>query len=172
VEREIVNKVAQSSLVTIDLENLYDHGERVLYDLKDNLFEGLILKEKDFRAFLKLNDWSAYKAKHVAIYCSADAIIPRWAYMLLAVYLEPYAKTIVYGDSAVLENHLFNIALSKIDPSSYKDKKVTIKGCGKYNVPQFAYVELTRILKPFVDSIMYGEPCSTVPIYKQPKKKQ
>ncbi|MCK5103285.1 MAG: DUF2480 family protein [Cyclobacteriaceae bacterium] len=171
MEREIVNRVAQSPLVTINLEDLYDHGEKVLYDLKDNLFEGLILKEKDFRAFLKSNDWSAYTDKHVAIYCSVDAIIPRWAYMLLAVYLEPYAKTIVYGDVAVLESHLFNIELSKIDPLNYKEKKVIIKGCSKYNVPQFAYVELTRILKPYAASIMYGEPCSTVPIFKQQKKK-
>ncbi len=170
VEKDIINKVAQSPLVTIDLEDLYTPGERVLYDLKDNLYEGLILKEKDFRAFLKSNDWSNYKDKHVAIYCSADAIVPRWAYMLLSVYLEPFAKTIVYGNMEILESYLFNITLRKLDPSEYQNKKVTIKGCGKYDVPQFAYVELTRMLKPFAASIMYGEPCSTVPIFKLSKK--
>lgn len=172
MEREIVNKVAQSPLITIDLEDLYVHGERALYDLKDNLFEGLILKEKDFRSFLKSNDWSTYKDKHVAIYCSADAIIPRWAYMLLTVYLEPYASTIVFGDLSALENELFISAIKKIDLNNYIDKKVVIKGCSKINVPGSAYVELTRLLRPFAASIMYGEPCSTVPIYKQPKKKK
>jgi len=170
VEKDIINKVAQSTLVTIDLEDLYVSGERVLYDLKDNLFEGIILKEKDFRAFLKSNDWSIFQDKHVAIYCSVDAIVPRWAYMLLSVYLEPFAETIVYGNLESLENYLFNSALGKIDLSEYRNKKITIKGCGKYDVPQFAYVELARMLKPYAASIMYGEPCSTVPIYKQPKK--
>lgn len=172
MEREIINRVAQSSLVTIDLEELYDEGEKVLYDLKDNLFEGLILKEKEFRAFLKSNDWSDYKDKHVAIYCSADAIIPRWAYMLLTVSLEPYVKTIVYGKLSTLENELFKSAIQKIDLNNYQDKKVVIKGCSKIDVPGSAYVEITRLLRPFAESIMYGEPCSSVPIYKQPKKKK
>lgn len=170
MEKEIVNKVAQSPLVTIDLEELYDTGDKVVYDLKDNLYEGIILKEKDFRQFLKTNDWSVYSNKHVAIHCSVDAIIPRWAYMLLTSYLEPYVKSLVYGDLSVLENRLFINAIQKMDLSKFNDKKVVIKGCGKIDVPTWAYVELTRLLKPIAASIMYGEPCSTVPIYKRPKK--
>lgn len=171
MEKEIINRVAQSAIETIDLEDLFDHGEKMLYDLKNNLFEGIILKEKDFRNFLKTNDWSVYKDKHVAIYCSVEAIIPRWAYMLLTVYIEPFAKTIVFGDLSVLEIELFRIAISKIDSQKYMGKNVVIKGCSKFNVPTTAYVELSRKLRPYVANIMYGEPCSTVPIYKKPKIK-
>ncbi len=166
MEKEIINRVAQSPLVTIDLEELYDHGNRVLYDLKDNLFEGIILKEKDFRAFLKSHDWTQYQDKHVAVCCSVDAIVPRWAFMLLAVQLEPFAKTIVFGTLKDLENELFRIAIEKINPMDFAGKKVVIKGCGKLEVPISAYMELTKRLRPVVASIMYGEPCSTVPVYK------
>jgi hypothetical protein len=169
VEEEIINRVAQSQLLTINLEDLYEPDDRIVYDLKDNLFEGIILKEKDFRHFLKSNDWTVYQDKHVAIFCSIDAIIPTWAYMLLAVNIEPHAKTIVYGDLSVLEDELFKRALKKIDPLVYQNKKVVIKGCGKIDVPTSAYVELTSLLRPFAASIMYGEPCSTVPIYKKSK---
>lgn len=167
VEEEIINRVAQSKLITINLEELYVPGDRVVFDLKANLFQGIILREKEFRDFLNTNDWSVYQDKHVAVYCSIDAIIPTWAYMLLAVYLEPVAKTIVYGDLTVLEDELFKSALHKIDPKIYKDEKVVIKGCGKIDVPNSAYVELTTLLRPYASSIMYGEPCSTVPIYKK-----
>lgn len=170
MEGEIINRVAQSPIVTINLEELYVPGDRVVFDLKDNLFQGIILKEKEFRDFLKSNDWSVYQDKHVAIYCSIDAIIPTWAYMLLTAHLEPIANTIVYGDISVLEDDLFKRALKKIDPKVYQDKKVVIKGCGKIHVPNSAYVELTRLLRPCAASIMYGEPCSTVPIYKKSKK--
>ena len=169
VEKEIINRVAQSSIETIDLEDLFDHGEKVLYDLKDNLFEGIILKEKDFRNFLKSHNWSIYQDKHVAIYCSVDAIIPRWAFMLLTVHIAPFAKSVIYGNLSDLENELFRIAVKKIDAQKYVDKKVVIKGCSKFNVPTSAYVELTRLLQPYASSIMYGEPCSTVPIYKRVK---
>lgn len=168
-EREIINKVAQSPLITIDLEELYEPGERVLYDIKDDLYEGIILKEKDFREHLRAQEWSAYKDKHVAIYCSVDAIIPRWAYMLLTAHLEPFAKTTVYGDLQELENELFKQAIQKINPADYTDKKVVIKGCSKIEVPIAAYVKITNLLRPYVFSIMYGEPCSTVPVYKKPK---
>jgi hypothetical protein len=168
-EREIINKVAQSPIITIDLEELYEPGERVLYDIKDNLYEGIILKEKDFRQFLKSNNWSVYQDKHVALYCSVDAIIPRWAYMLLAVQLTPYAKTIVFGDLVRLEDELFKRAILLINPRDYREKKVVIKGCSKIQVPTSAYVEITKLLKPYAFSIMYGEPCSTVPLYKKPK---
>ena len=164
---EIINKVASSSLLQIDLETLYPEGERVIYDLKNNLYEGLMLREKDFRAFLKEHDWKSYENKHVAIICSADAIVPTWAYMLLTTQLEPYAKTIIFGDLEALETELFRQMLSKIDLESYKDAKVVIKGCSKKEVPIAVYVELSRLLRPVVASMMFGEPCSTVPLYKR-----
>lgn len=167
---EIVNRVANSDLVLLNLEDYYSKGERVVYDIKDNLFQGLILREKDFRAFVKDNDWSVFTEKNVAIICSEDAIIPSWAYMLLISKIEPYANHVVVGDLDRLEQALFQAALRSIDASSYKDAKVIIKGCSKFPVPLFAYGELTRMLRPFVQSLMYGEPCSTVPIYKAAKK--
>ncbi|NJN24655.1 MAG: DUF2480 family protein [Cyclobacteriaceae bacterium] len=170
MENEIVNRVAQSTLLTIDLEALYIPGERVLYDMAENLYEGIILKEKEFRHFLQTHDWVAYQGKHVAIICSADAIVPRWAYMLLAVKLQPHAATVVFGDLAFLESHLFSRALDKIDLKIYEDKKVVIKGCSKLDVPLSAYVAISAMLRPLANSIMYGEPCSTVPIYKISKK--
>lgn len=166
---EIINKVAGSGLVSLDLESYYDQGERVVYDLKDNLYQGLILREKDFRAFLKEHDWSAYSGKHVAITCSEDAIIPTWAFMLLTLQLQPYAGQIVFGDLEKLEERLFYAALDRIDPEDYRDKKVVVKGCSKYAVPTSTYVEVTRRLKPVVQSLMFGEPCSTVPLYKRPR---
>jgi hypothetical protein len=166
---EIINKVASSGLLTFDLEDYYHSGERVVYDLKENLFMGMILKEKDFREFLKNHDWSIYQDKNVAITCTEDAIVPMWAYMLLAIHLEPYAHSIVFGNLADLENKLYEEALSKINPSDFEGKRVVIKGCSKVPVPAYAYIELTRKLKPFVQSLMFGEPCSTVPLYKKPK---
>ncbi|MBO9703451.1 MAG: DUF2480 family protein [Sporocytophaga sp.] len=167
---EIVNRVANSDLVLLNLEDYYNKGERVVYDIKDNLFQGLILREKEFRAFVKENDWSFYNGKNVAIICSEDAIVPSWAYMLLISKIEPYANQVVIGDLGSLEQALFQEALRSIDPAAYKDAKVIIKGCSKFPVPLFAYGELTRMLRPFVQSLMYGEPCSTVPIYKVAKK--
>lgn len=169
MEGEIVNKVAQSGLITIDLEELYTQGERVLLDIQDRLFQGLILREKDFREFVSTHDWSQYKYKYVAITCSADAIVPVWAYMLLTVNLEPYAKRIVFGDLETLEMVLYNEALTKLDIAQYKDARIVIKGCSNLPVPKAAYVELTRLLRPVAKSIMYGEPCSTVPLYKAKK---
>lgn len=169
MEAEIENRVASSGLLTLDLADYYHPGERVLYDLKDNLFQGLILKEKDFRQFLKEHDWSIYKGKNVAVLCSEDAIVPVWAYMLLTTYLEPYANKIVFGDLQSLEQALFQDALSGISLENYRNTKVVVKGCGDIPIPSYAYVELTRLLRPVVQSIMYGEPCSTVPIYKKPK---
>lgn len=166
---EIVNRVASSGLLTLDLEEYYHPGERVVYDLKDNLFQGMILREKDFREFLKNHDWSIYQNKNVAIVCSEDAIVPTWAYMLLALKLEPYAHAFVFGNLAELENKLFFEAISKIDLEPYRDARVVVKGCSKHPVPVAAYVEITRLLKPLVQSLMFGEPCSTVPLYKRPK---
>jgi len=170
-ESSIVNKVANSALISFDLEEYYPQGERVLYDIKENLFQGLVLREKDFREFLSSNDWSQYQDKYVAIHCSVDAIVPTWAYMLLVSKLVPYAKKVVFGGIADLESFLFQEALSKLDIESFRDAKIVIKGCSKVAVPEYAYVEIVSMLQPVASSIMYGEPCSTVPIYKKPKKK-
>lgn len=166
---DITNKVSTSALVTIDLEEFYPAGERVLLDIKDQLFQGLMLREKDFREFIKTNDWSKYQNKYVAIYCSADAIIPTWAFMLVASALEPFAKNYVFGNLEQLETVLYQDLLSKLDLKPYKDARIVIKGCGKLPVPTAAYVEMMRLLRPLAKSIMYGEPCSTVPLYKQAK---
>ncbi len=167
MEKEIINRVDQSGLTEINLEDFYPKGERVLLDIKDHLFQGLILKEKDFREFVKKEDWNKYKDKFVAIICSADAVVPTWAYMLLSTSIQPFAKNIVFGDMKTLETVLFTQALSKINPEDFRDKKAVIKGCGNLPVPESAYVELTRILTPVAKSIMYGEPCSTVPVMKK-----
>jgi len=170
MENEIINRVAQSPLVTFDLEKLYVPGERVLVDIKDQLFQEMILKEKDFRDYIKSTDWSSYKNKFVAITCSADAIVPTWAFMLLSIALEPHASKIVFGSLDDLENQIFQEELNKIDYESYRDAKVVIKGCSKVNVPVAVYVEATNRLRPITSSIMFGEPCSTVPLYKRPKQ--
>jgi hypothetical protein len=167
--KDIVNRVASSNLITIDLEDFYDRHERIVYDIKDNLFQELILKEKEFREFIKTNDWSFYKEKNVAILCSVDAIVPTWAYMLLITKIETYANHVIFGNLEQLEQSLFQKALHGIDFQQYKDAKVVVKGCSKFPVPIFAYGELTRLLVPYASSIMYGEPCSTVPLYKKPK---
>jgi hypothetical protein len=169
MENEIINKVSQSGLITIDLEEFYPEGERVLFDIKDLLFQGLILREKDFREFIKNEDWNKYKDKYVALVCSADAIVPTWAYMLLATHLEPVAKKVVFGDLETLETILYNEILSKINVMNYADARVVIKGCGNLPVPKAAYVQITSLLRPVAKSIMYGEPCSTVPLYKKGK---
>ena len=166
MEDVIVNKVAESGLVTIDLANYYPQGETVLFDLKSHLFMGLILKEKDFREALKNTDWSIYKDKNVAITCSVDAIIPMWAYMLVATYLQPIAKDMVFGNEEALLRSLFVRSLDALPVEEFRDKKVMIKGCGKKAIPEAAYIEITRMLAPLVKSIMYGEACSTVPIFK------
>lgn len=169
MENEIVNKVANSGLITIDLEEFYPKGERVLFDIKPLLFHELILKEKDFRDYLKQEDWSRYQDKYVALTCSSDAIVPTWAYMLLAIHLEPYAKQVVFGTLDTLEAMLFGQQLSSIKFEEYKDKRVVIKGCSNLPVPANAYVQLSNGLRPYAKSIMYGEPCSTVPLYKAAK---
>ena len=164
-----VNKVAESGLVTIDLETWYPRGETVVFDLKDYLFMGLILKEKDLREAFKNLDWSVYKDKLVALTCSADAIIPVLAWMLAASYLQPYAKEIVMGDEKELHRTIFLKNMSAIDPDEFAGKRIVIKGCGETPIGDFAYMEITKLLRPVAQSIMYGEPCSTVPVYKKPK---
>lgn len=164
---KIVEKIKNRPLTTFNLEEYYHPGERVIFDVKDNLFQGLILREKDFRAFIKEHDWEQYKDKNVAITCTADAIVPQWAYMLIAIKLEGIAHMISFGDLDTLEQKLFDEALSKINPENFRDAKLVIKGCGDKAVPTYAYVEITRLLKPYVFSLFYGEPCSTVPLYKR-----
>ena len=163
----LVNKVSESGLITLDLEEFYPKGETILFDMKDHLFMGLILKEKEFREALKNVDLELYRDKNVALTCTADAVIPVWAYMLVASYLQPVAATIVFGNEEFLHKTLFLKNLAAIDPVDYTDKRVVIKGCGELPITEMAYVEITNLLRPVVKSIMYGEPCSTVPVYKK-----
>ncbi|MEY4930587.1 MAG: hypothetical protein RI909_1311 [Bacteroidota bacterium] len=167
MENEIVNRVANSPLVTFDLEELYTPGERILFDIKSLLFQELILREKDFRDFIKSHDWSQYANKHVAITCSADAVIPTWAYMLLTASLQPYASSVIFGSLQDLEITLFKNALDKVEWGKFNNAKVVIKGCSKVEVPISSYVEATNRLRPVASSIMFGEPCSTVPVFKK-----
>ena len=167
MEDVIINKVAESALTTIDLEEYYPKGETAVFDLKDHLFMGLILKEKDFRVALQAFDWEKFKDKFVTVTCSVDAIIPIWAYMLVASYLQPFAKEVVFGDEKELLNKLLLKNISQIKGEEYKDKRVVVKGCGDVSIPESAYLEITNKLRPYVKSIMYGEPCSTVPIFKR-----
>jgi len=164
---QIVNRVASSGLKIFDLEEYYVSGTRVVLDIKDQLYEGMILREKSFRDFIKSHDWSAYNEKFVAVTCTADAIIPTWAFMLLTSALEPYARIIVFGGLEELETKIFFDALAKVDWQQYTDAKVVIKGCSKVAVPTAAYVEATRRIRPYAASIMFGEPCSTVPVFKK-----
>ncbi|OFY67254.1 MAG: hypothetical protein A3H98_02020 [Bacteroidetes bacterium RIFCSPLOWO2_02_FULL_36_8] len=163
----IRNRVQESGIVTIDPVDFYVEGERVVFDFSEHLFQGLILKEKEFREFIKNNDWSKYTGKLVAIDCSVDALIPYWAYMLVAVSLKPYAGYFISGNLNDLEKSLFQQKLSEMKTEEYADKKIMIKGCGEKPVPVFVYTELVNKLKPVVSSIMYGEPCSAVPVYKR-----
>ena len=167
MEDEIINKVAQSALVTLDLEKFYPSEELVVFDLKDHLFMELILKEKEYREALKKTDWSIYQNKNVAITCSTDAIIPLWAYVLAVTYLQPYAKDVIFGSEKEVFNILFLKSIETIDPKEFEGKKVVIKGCGDKKIPETAYVAITNILSPVVKSLMYGEACSTVPIFKR-----
>jgi hypothetical protein len=164
---EIVNKVAESGLISLDLEKFLPGEEIAFFDLKDFLFMGMILKEKDFREALKQQDWERFRNKNVAIGCSADAIIPVWAYMLAVAYLQPVAKEVMLGSEKELFKNLFLKNLSAINPADYTDQRVVIKGCGDTPIDDYAYAEVTKMLRPVAKSIMYGEPCSTVPVFKK-----
>lgn len=167
MENEIVNRVSNSLLVTFDLEEFYTPGERIVFDIKHLLFQELILREKDFRDFIKDHNWAQYQNKFVAITCSVDAIVPTWAYMLLTSALQPYAQQIVLGSLQDLETRLFQQTLTKINWQKFSNAKVVVKGCSKVEVPVSIYVEATNKLRQVAQSIMYGEPCSTVPIFKR-----
>lgn len=172
MEEPIINRVSQSGLVQLDLETMRTPGERVFFDLAPLLFMGLALKEKDYREFLAGHDWSAYQNKFVAIGCTADAIIPTWAYMLAATYLNPIASCVVFGDLMDLEKNLYLTQIEAIKAEEFRDVRIVIKGCSKEAVPTEAYVALMQKLQPVAKSIFFGEPCSTVPLFKksaQPK---
>jgi len=168
MEQTLVNRVAGSGLVTIDLETFYPEGEVVAFDLKDHLFMGLILKEKDFREALKAHDWAQYTGKNLAVFCSADAIIPMWAYMLVAAYAAPFARDVFQGLPEQYAEFAFLKTLATLNPDDYAGKRLVIKGCSDKPVPPSAYLEITRRLQPVAAGIMFGEPCSTVPVYKRP----
>lgn len=164
----IINKVQQSGLVTIDLEEMYEDAPRKVLDIKEQLFMGLMLKEKEFREYIRTNDWEQYRGCLVAIICSSDAIVPTWAYMLVANKLSSIARHLIFGSMEDLDNYLFMTRIDALNISDYQDQRVVVKGCSDKPVPTNAYVYLTEKLTPVVKSIMYGEPCSTVPVYKRP----
>lgn len=168
-EGPIINKVASSGIITLDLEELYPQGERVVFDLKPLLWQEVALKEDDLRAFCKTHDWSQYAGKLVSVHCSADAIIPTWAYMLVTMHLQPHAAFITQGDAEQLERAVFTTFAESFQVEPYRGARVVVKGCSKLPVPLNAYVELSAKLLPVVKSLMFGEPCSTVPLYKAPK---
>jgi hypothetical protein len=166
-EAIILNRVEASGLITIDLEEFYPKEPVKVFDLKDYLFRGLIIKEKEYREALKNTDWQAFENTNVAVTCSADAIIPVWAYMLAATYLQPVAKNVVLGDEQNLIETIITKNINAVDTEAFADKRIVVKGCGDVKIPDSAYVTITTLLQPFVKSIMYGEPCSTVPVYKK-----
>ncbi len=166
-EEPILNRVAQSKIITFNLEDYYPKGRRILLDIKDWLFEGIILKEKEFRAALAEHDWALYQDAFVALYCSSDATVPGWAYMLIATKLEPYASKVVQGDLEQLETLLYQSVIESLDVSEFKDRLVIIKGCSNRPVPPNAYLLITQKLQPVVKSLMYGEACSSVPLFKK-----
>ncbi len=167
MDETIVNRVAESGVITINLEDYYPKEELVVFDLKDYLFMGLILKEKDFREVLKNFNWQQYENKNVAVTCTADAIIPVWAYMLVASYLQPVTKEVAVGNEKDLITNIIIKKVAAVNGEDFKDKRVVIKGCGDIQIPEVAYVEITNKLRPYAKSIMYGEACSTVPVYKK-----
>ena len=166
---EIVNRVSESGLLTLDLENFVSSNEIVEVDIAEQLWQGLALKEKDFRDWIKTNDWSIFKDKNVFIHCSVDAIIPSWAYMLIASSLVPFTDSFIAGSKGSLEEKIIKENISKIDLEELQDKRVVIKGCSDVTSPNFGMVEIVKHIQPVVKSIMFGEPCSTVPIYKKKK---
>ena len=166
---EIINRVASSKLITIDLEDFYPKGERIVFDISKWLFKGIILKEKDFREDVKQHDWEQYRDKYVALSCSTDAIIPSWAYLLITTKLGVFAKTLVVGDLELLEIIIFQEIISNLKTDDYKNKPIIIKGCSNKPIPSTIYVQLIEKLLPLASSILFGEACSTVPLFKRKK---
>ncbi len=166
-DNTIPNKIANSGLITLSLEDYYPKGPRKHLDIAPWLYEGVILREKDFRESVKNHDWTQYEGNYVSVGCSEDAIIPQWAYMLLAVALEPFAKKVVYGSPEMLESILMDEVLANTDFSEFEDQRIILKGCSKLPIPPHAYLNFVSRLKPIVKSLMFGEACSTVPVYKR-----
>lgn len=164
---EIINRVANSALITIDLEDYFPEGKRIEIDLADWLYEGLILKEKDFREALKNHDWSQYDGSFVSIHCSADAILPGWAYLLVTTHVQPYAKRVVVGKPEDMNTMLYREIIGEMDMEPFRDRMLIVKGCSRKPVPESAYIYLAERLLPVVKSLMFGEACSTVPLYKK-----
>ena len=169
MQKEIINKVAASALEVFDLEDYYTKGIRGQLDISQWLFEGFVLKEKEFRAALKTHNWSQYQNQYLAIFCSTEAIIPTWALILVALHLAPFATKVVNGTLEDLETALYQNTLPTLDYNAYKDRPVILKGCSKLPVPMSAYILAAQFLKPFAKSIMYGEACSAVPLFKAGK---
>lgn len=168
---EIINRVANSKLITVDLEDFYPQGSRVQFDISDWLFEGLLLREKDFRESVKQHDWSQYSNAFVALHCATDAIIPSWAYLLVTAELSNFAKKVVIGNLELLETVIYTNVINQLSIDAYKDKPVIIKGCSNKPIPPSAYTLLISKIQPVAKSIMYGEACSTVPLFKKKAKK-
>ena len=167
---EIVNKVAASGLITLKMEDFAPEAEVVSFDLADYLFKGLILREKDFREALKEIDWEQYSGKYLSVHCSADAIIPMWAWMLVAVHASPYVAAVVQSEPEKADEQLIMAKIQALDLTPYEDQRVVVKGCADREIPQSAYAAIAARLTPVVKSLMFGEPCSTVPLYKKPRK--
>ncbi len=164
---EIVNRIANSKLITIDLEDFYPAGERILFDISDWLYEGMILREKDFRNSVQNHNWAQYKDKYIALTCINDAIIPSWAYLLITTYASPFTKNVVVGNLELLETAIFQDVINNLDLNEYKDKPIIIKGCTNKPIPETASVQLVQVLLPIAKTIMFGEACSTVPLFKR-----
>ncbi len=164
---EIVNRIEKSGIVQVSLDEFYPIGERVLFDVKDFLRDEIALIEKEFRTSLKETDWSKFENKYIGIICSVDAIVPLWAFMLVASELQPFAKKIVFGNKESLEKAIFSDVLSEIDYSVYQDKSVIVKGCGKYPIPDSVVVDFSVKLQNYAKRLMFGEACSAVPLYKR-----
>ena len=167
MEDQIINGVANSKLVVVDLEDYYPKGSRTVFDIKDWLFQELVLREKDFRTYAQEHDWTQYQDHFVALTCTADAIVPAWAFMLLTMHLQPYAKKVIVGDLEQLETLIYQDLIRDLDTEAFLDKPLIIKGCTNKPVPANAYILLSQKLKPIARSIMYGEACSSVPLYKR-----
>ncbi|MDX1476475.1 MAG: DUF2480 family protein [Saprospiraceae bacterium] len=167
LDKPLVNRVAQSGLITIDLETFVMPVDYAHFDLKDYLYQGLVLREKEFRERLKEVDWSTFAGKSLLVYCSTDAIVPSWAYMLVAAQASPHAREVFFGSEAEHREAQILRSIDRLDVSAYDDARVVVKGCAKERVPERAYVELLTRLQPVVRSLMFGEPCSTVPVYKR-----
>ena len=167
MEGEIINKVANSGLVTFNLEDYYKKGERKTFDISPFLFEGIIVREKEFRKSVKEFDWSVFDNNYVALHCSTDAIVPSWAFMLVSLSIVPFAKQVVHGSLEDLERELFAEELAQVSYKDYEGQRVIIKGCSQYPVPELAYTIVAQRLLPYVKSLMFGEACSTVPLFKR-----